>query len=82
MSMHELCPECLIYFKINFINLSKELTFSFTDFWWQCVTCKILVPQPGMEPVFPALGAQNLNHWTTGKVPNVSFKKKHHSQNY
>ena len=33
--MHELCPECLIYFKINFINLSKELTFAFADFWWQ-----------------------------------------------
>ena len=34
-----------------------------------------LVPQSGIEPVFPALRAQSLNHWTTRKSPrrNVSY---------
>ena len=31
--------------------------------------CGILVPQPGIEPTSPAVEAQNLNHWTTSKVP-------------
>ena len=33
-----------------------------------------LVPQPGIEPGPPALGAQNLTHWTTREVPHVSLK--------
>ena len=28
-----------------------------------------LVPQPGMEPGPPALGAWSLSHWTTREVP-------------
>ena len=28
-----------------------------------------LVPQPGIEPGPPALGAQSLTHWTTREVP-------------
>ena len=27
-----------------------------------------LVPQPGMEPMSPTLGAQNLNHWANREV--------------
>ena len=34
-----------------------------------CWPLRILVPQPGIDPVTPALGAQSLNHWTTGEVP-------------
>ena len=34
----------------------------------------ILVPQPGIKPVPPALEAQGLNHWPTREVPaNVFF---------
>ena len=34
-----------------------------------------LVPQPGIEPQPPALGAQNLNHWTTRQaVPVCLFE--------
>ena len=29
------------------------------------------LPQSGIEPVPPALGAWNLNHWTSREVPNV-----------
>ena len=31
--------------------------------------CRILVPQPGIEPVPPAPGVQSLNHWTAREVP-------------
>ena len=36
------------------------------------MACGILVPQPGIEPVPPALEAQSLNHWTTREVPRVA----------
>ena len=32
------------------------------------MACGILVPRPGIEPVSPALEAQNLNHWTISEV--------------
>ena len=32
-----------------------------------------LVPQPGIEPWPPALGARSLTHWTTREVPGVSW---------
>ena len=32
-----------------------------------------LVPQPGIEPGPPALGAQRLTPWTTGEVPTYSL---------
>ena len=33
------------------------------------MACGILVPQPGIEPMPPALEVQSLNHWTTRGVP-------------
>ena len=30
--------------------------------------CGILVPRPGIEPMFPALSVRSLNHWTAGQV--------------
>ena len=34
-------------------------------FFWPCPTaCGILVPQPGIEPMPPAVEAQCPNHWT------------------
>ena len=32
-------------------------------FWPRRAECGILIPQPGIEPMPPALGAQSLNHW-------------------
>ena len=32
--------------------------------------CGILVPQPGIEPMPPALEAQSLNHWSAREVPH------------
>ena len=36
--------------------------------------CGILVPQPGIEPSAPALGAQSPNHWTAREVLLSNFK--------
>ena len=35
--------------------------------------CRILVPQPGIEPVPPAVEAQRPNHWTTREIPEFCF---------
>ena len=40
--------------------------FPFQSHW---AACKILVPQPGIEPLPPAVEAQSLNHWTAREVP-------------
>ena len=41
-------------------------------FFWLCpVACGTFVPQPGIEPIPPAVGAQNLNQWTAREVPKV-----------
>ena len=46
---------------MNVIN-ANELHF----LCFLAAPCGILVPQPGMEPVPPALGAQSPNPWTSG----------------
>ena len=35
--------------------------------------CGILVPQPGIEPMPPALGQWSLKHWTTREIPQLDF---------
>ena len=37
------------------------------------VTCRMLVPWPGIEPVSPAVEVHSLNHWTARKVPRIWF---------
>ena len=37
------------------------------------VACGILVPQPGIKPVPPAVKAWSLNHWTAKEVPKIIF---------
>ena len=59
--------------------------FTVFFFWSPRAACGILVPQPEIKPVPPALGAQSLNHWTAREVPilvffntdifNISFKE-------
>ena len=45
----------------------------FFFFWPHCAACRILVPQPGIEPTPPAVEAQKLNHWTAREVPVDTF---------
>ena len=37
------------------------------------MACGILVPQPGIEPIHPAVETWSLNHWTAGEVPGCAF---------
>ena len=39
-------------------------------FWGCCVACGILVPQPGIQPVPPAVEAWSPNHWTAREAPH------------
>ena len=40
-------------------------------FWPHRVACGILVPQPGIEPMPPAVEGQGPNHWTAREVPQA-----------
>ena len=41
------------------------------QFWPHHRACKILVLQPGIEPMLPTVEVQNLNHWTTREVLKI-----------
>ena len=62
------------YFGTAFFRVSPKAKISPTGlyssfFFWPCYgTCRILVPQPGIEPMSPALEAWNLNPWTVWEV--------------
>ena len=40
------------------------------------MTCGILVPQPVIEPVSPALEARSINYQTSGEVLSAVFLSK------
>ena len=44
------------------------LHFRLFFFWPRCMACGILVSQPGMEPLLPAVETQSLNHWIAREV--------------
>ena len=56
---------------LSFIVTSTTNVFFF--FWLLHAACKILVPQPGLEPMLLAGEAQSLNPWTTKEVPKYNF---------
>ena len=62
--------DCVFFFFFNLAML--DLSFSTQD-----LSCSMwgLVPQPGIEPRPPALGAQSLNHWTTKEVTGLYLKR-------
>ena len=62
-SLVSLCSPFFFFFKIN------------TS--WPCTSlaCRILVPQPGIEPTPPAVEVHSLHHWTTRDVPLSSYKR-------
>ena len=37
------------------------------------MVCRILVPQPGIEPAHLLVEARSLKHWTTREVPAIYF---------
>ena len=48
----------------------KRLSSSSSSSSW---ACGILILQPGMEPVYPAVEAWTPNHWTTREVLKLLF---------
>ena len=67
------------FFRVrNHFKLKACFIFFFKTFTALVLSCNTwdLVPQPGIKPGPPALGAKGLNHWTTREVPkSTSFKK-------
>ena len=48
-------------------------------FWLHHMTCRILVPQPGIEPAPLAAKAQSPNHWTAKEYSSMyTFSGKTH----
>ena len=47
--------------------------FFFSFLWPHCAALGILVPQPGIEPVSPAMEVWSLNHWITRGVAMIPF---------
>ena len=47
--------------------------FVFLGFFGHTEASGILVPQPGIEPAPPVLGARSLNHWTAREVKFCAF---------
>ena len=56
----------------TFNSFFKNLFIYLFIFCLRCRACGTLVPQPGIEPVPPALQAWSLNHWTAREVPQHS----------
>ena len=44
-------------------------------FWLHRAACRILVPQPGIEPGLPAVEARSPHHWTAREFPVNDFKQ-------
>ena len=42
--------------------------FFFLSYYFGVSACRILVPQPGIEPMPLAMKAQSLNHWTARQI--------------
>ena len=47
----------------------------FFIFWPHAVACRILFPQPRIEPVPLAVEAQSPNHWTAREFPKIKDLK-------
>ena len=56
----------------HYVKISqKYIVFFF--FWLGWAAYGILVPRPGIEPMFPTVIAWSLNHWSTRKVPKYDL---------
>ena len=70
------CPQIQKKAKQNTSICWKRTTFSLKKKFFFLIyahheACGILVPQPGVEPMPPAVEAWSLSHWTTREVPGV-----------
>ena len=59
--------------QLDFLLLTtKKHSKTYTQFssysFFRAMSCRILVPQPGIKAVLPAVEKQSLNHWTAREV--------------
>ena len=65
-----------VFFSIAFSSQSN-LALSFFLFLAEpYAACGILVPQPGIEPMPPAMEGWILNHWTAREVPSTHLSSE------
>ena len=55
--------------------LLKDCNYFFLFLWLRHVAYRILVAQPVIKHVPPAVEAWSLNHWTTTQVPQKVLKR-------
>ena len=63
----------LLWNILPFYVFPLSFFFLILFFWLQCAAFGILVPRPGIEPMFLAEEAQRLNHCTARGVSLISF---------
>ena len=59
-----------------FFLIWECLNFSAFFFFIICMACSILVPQPGIKPIPPAVETWSLNHWTAREIPCLLFRRR------
>ena len=60
---------CLLVLRWTIFKVFIEFVTTLLQFWfWFFEACGILALRLGIEPVFPAVEVQSLNHWTTREV--------------
>ena len=52
---------------VYYFSAQNFFFFFFFIFWLCGAACRVLVPQPGIEPVTTAVDVWSANHWTTGE---------------
>ena len=70
----------LCFIVVRTFNMSSSLSIFYyfilliyLFFWLHCTAGVILIPQPAIEPVYPAVEAWSLNNWTAREVPLLYF---------
>ena len=66
-----MCFEQQIHVKAR-LGYTFHYCLSLFIFWLHHMAFRILVLQPGMEPVLTVWKVWSLNHWTTREVPPLS----------
>ena len=69
------CP-CCSRRNLGSISQFELFTLEGIFFFQNPEVCEILIPQPRVEPMLPAMEAQTLNHRTTREVPSGDMMNK------
>ena len=59
---------------LEFLFFKSHASFFFKCFWLSFIACGILVPQTGIEPIYPAVEGRVLTTGKPGKPLSHAFK--------